>query len=544
MSLLNFYSNFSFSRLCKRKGWNSSRLLLALPRGHRAKEDVVLFNYLQSSSAETVLQWVRNHLSSRVKKINSTEELMKWMQFSSDSQSSVIKVVFFSILNSCPMFLSSLAIKFNGRVKFAIVDVNKSNYKKTLNHVHFPAYLILSPEKTFNYGTHRGECFNFKSMELFLKTFVPEMNDVFLWSLLLVNALASFELFFMYSHFWKHFLLYTVCVIKYNCFLFLLWLLILALNRFPFMSTCTNALLKCLRLISGTYIASIIRSDYKSFYSYTFLLASFVVYASIAGFILRKCEWIQEDSSVSPNLWFLPLDGIIATYFFRPISTLTRPSTSQELDLEEGMELLIERLAVPNLWLQPMISMDYIKDLQVWKYQGWCEADDVDENRSDVLCSSDDESANINTIKQVVQSIVPNSPTSVDNLSSSDSTFSVCTNVSSQSKSTKNISRTEEIPVNSSSSVLPSTAFCSTKISETKSYEVPDTERAPKGMLEFRECSICLESYKYGEYLCGLPCGHNFHMNCIMMWITRDNHCCPICRWPSYKPKNIHVHSQ
>lgn len=535
-------------RLCNRKGWNSSRLILALPQGNKAKEDVVLHNYLQPSTSVSVLQWVRNHLASRVNKINSTEELKKWMQYSDDNQNVKIRILFFTLLKSCPMFLSSLAIKFNGRVKFAAVDVAKVNLKKSGNNIPFPAYVVVSPEKTFTYGSRKGECFNFKSMELFLRTFVPEMNDVFLWSLLLVNALASFELFFMYSQVWKHFLLYVICIVKYNSMLFLLWLLILALNQFPFMLTCTNALLKCLRMVSGSYIATIVRSDYKSFYSYTFLLASFVVFASLAGYILKKLKWVQEDNTfLSSNWWFVPWDGLIATYFFRPMATFARPVTSQDLDLEVGMELLIERLAVPNLWLQPVISMDYIKDLPIWKYQGWCEADDAYEgSKSDTLCSSDDESANITLIKQVVKNIVPNNPNSVDNLCSGDNSVSVYNNASSHEKYETNTHKNENIPLNSNFSSLSSATLDSAKITQKRTSEIPDSERAPKGMLEMRECSICLESYRYGEYLCGLPCSHNFHMNCIMLWLTRDNHCCPICRWPSYKNKNVvhHLHFQ
>lgn len=534
-------------RLCHRKGWTSPRLILALPRGNKAKEDVVLHNFLQPSTAQSILQWVRSHLASRVKNLNSTEELKKWMESSDGGQDTKIKIILFSLLKSCPMFLSSLAIKFNGRVKFAVADITKDNYRKTLNGTQFPAYVVISPERSFTYGSQKGECFNFKSMELFLKSFVPEMNDVFLWSLLVVNALASFELFFMYSQVWKHFLLYLVCVVKYNSVLFLLWLLILALNQFPFMTTCTTALLKCVRVISGSYIASVVRRDYKSFYSYTFLLASFAVFASAAGFILRKFKWVQDDVTIlSSNWWFVPWDGFIATYFFRPMATLTRPAVPQDLDLEVGMELLIERLAVPNLWLQPVISMDYIKDLPVWKYQGWCEADDAyEESKGDSIFSSDDESANITMFKQVVNNIVPNIESSVDNLCAGDNSVSVCTNVSSPDKC-KSSSDDEGNVLLNSKSVLSSVTLCSAKVKESEKSPIPDSERAPTGMLEFRECSICLESYRYGEFLCGLPCGHNFHVNCIMLWLTRDNHCCPVCRWPSYKMKyhGHHLHFQ
>lgn len=74
----------------------------------------------------------------------------------------------------------------------------------------------------------------------------------------------------------------------------------------------------------------------------------------------------------------LPLDCL-----FRPISTSSPLSSSTSLihpyvpmpgpgpldvQLEEGIEMLIERLAVPNFWLQSHShNNDYIKDLPVWK---------------------------------------------------------------------------------------------------------------------------------------------------------------------------------
>lgn len=44
------------------------------------------------------------------------------------------------------------------------------------------------------------------------------------------------------------------------------------------------------------------------------------------------------------------------------------------------------------------------------------------------------------------------------------------------------------------------------------------------------ECAICLDKYKETVDVCGLPCGHHFHESCIMSWLERDNHHCPICR--------------
>ncbi|XP_055953105.1 E3 ubiquitin-protein ligase RNF103-like [Argiope bruennichi] len=538
-------------RLCDRKGWTTARLILALPRGNKAKEDVIMHNYLLPSSSLSVLQWVRKHLASRVKEITSDSELEQWMTYTPSSKKTELRVILFSILKSCPMFLSALAIKFNGRVKFATVDTSTvKSYKKFINSLEQPVYLVVTPEKNFVYGKNRGECYNFKSMEFFLRTFVPEMNDIFLWSLVLVNAIAGFELFFMYSHIWKHFLLYVICVVKYNCVLFLLWLMVLGLYQFPFMQTCTDAFLQCVRCVSGSNIASVLRADYKSFYSSTFLLGTFVVFASISGFFLRKFKWLQvdDDTSIFAHWWSVPGETVISPYFFRSRVPLTRSIAPLDHDLEIGMELLIERLAVPNLWLQPVINMDYLKDLPVWRYRGWCEADD-DDGKVEVLYSSDDENTNLITFKPVHESTVHDVESTVYTMSpQSNISPSNENSMASQEQcdKTHDQSIVDSAPCSNITSSSSSCAACGSDISSKPNSEKPEEQRAPQGMLEFRECSICLESYRYSELLCGLPCGHNFHMHCIMSWISRDNHCCPICRWPSYKCKNasLHLHTQ
>lgn len=43
-------------------------------------------------------------------------------------------------------------------------------------------------------------------------------------------------------------------------------------------------------------------------------------------------------------------------------------------------------------------------------------------------------------------------------------------------------------------------------------------------------CTICLGEYQGKDILCILPiCGHNFHINCIDLWL-RQNSTCPVCR--------------
>lgn len=42
-------------------------------------------------------------------------------------------------------------------------------------------------------------------------------------------------------------------------------------------------------------------------------------------------------------------------------------------------------------------------------------------------------------------------------------------------------------------------------------------------------CSICMETYKPGTRIKRLPCNHEFHPDCITLWLETNNSC-PICR--------------
>lgn len=99
---------------------------------------------------------------------------------------------------------------------------------------------------------------------------------------------------------------------------------------------------------------------------------------------------------------------------------------------------------------------------------------------------------------------------------------------------------------------------CASKYCQTTAYErkgrsygsyssnedmEPDWLTWPADMLHCTECVVCLENFENGCLLMGLPCGHVFHQNCIVMWLAGGRHCCPVCRWPSYKKKSSHMHN-
>ncbi|KAK3581820.1 hypothetical protein CHS0354_007221 [Potamilus streckersoni] len=69
-----------------------------------------------------------------------------------------------------------------------------------------------------------------------------------------------------------------------------------------------------------------------------------------------------------------------------------------------------------------------------------------------------------------------------------------------------------------------------------------ESNNQPKSFPDYGQCVICLEPFVAEDKLLGLPCFHSFHENCILAWLTLDKHFCPVCRWPSYKPKCHNLH--
>jgi len=168
------------------------------------------------------VEWVQDHLSVRVKSIRDIDELNQhWLQDESSANhtasassspsanSENVKVLLLTHLINPPLFLAALSIKFTGRIKFGMFSIQKEDSdalrkKLKMLDLRIPSYIIITPEQTVVYGRRRLEHFNFASMNLFLRTVHPEMNDVFLCSLLLVNMLVILQIFqvMAYSDIW------------------------------------------------------------------------------------------------------------------------------------------------------------------------------------------------------------------------------------------------------------------------------------------------------------------------------------------------------
>lgn len=68
---------------------------------------------------------------------------------------------------------------------------------------------------------------------------------------------------------------------------------------------------------------------------------------------------------------------------------------------------------------------------------------------------------------------------------------------------------------------LPRTTY---RVADPPSKTATDTATPPP------TCSVCLENYSDGDTQVALPCGHNFHEDCIRTWLGQYKRTCPVCR--------------
>lgn len=576
------------SQLCEAKQWTSSRLLLALPpddllvrKDLDVLQPVILHQYVVNASSQisNIFTWIHEQFAHRVKQIKTLEEvteaLSKNVSNSSSSSSSFLssgtlnnvglELVFISSLATTPLIISALAMKFKG-VKIATFRAEKgSKLGSFLKRRAMPVCAItLSDQSIYLYGNKPGETYNYRNMELLLRTLNPEMNDVFLLTLLLVNIVASLNFFWMKcSRFWKHLVYWFMYFVKYNCVLFLCWLTILALSGFPAMEQLTAIGLRLCQYFSTSSFAVIMRHDALHHYKLPMLTVAFLFCGCCLAAFRRLVCLSSPDDNDDEFLFrdWAPWESTILSYFlFRPMgmSALRPVSASIEANLEEGMELLIERLATPNLWLQPeLISNDYIKSLPLWHYIDSNEYEDTSSSSSSA-CSSGEE-----IYSECSSDLLEQRP-STSNSSPSPSSSQQLTVASSASSSSPsswmqtNLELTTAAEQQCNVQKKSSSPRCHKRTSHKESHanrspgkmelgknqnkhqrhrDVSPEATAPNGMLLCKECAICLDGYRRGNLLCGLPCGHNYHESCIMAWLYRDNHCCPKCRWPTYKQK-------
>ncbi|RMC14461.1 hypothetical protein DUI87_09557 [Hirundo rustica rustica] len=267
------------------------------------------------------------------------------------------------------------------------------------------------------------------------------------------------------------------------------------------------------RYSNTTTLASWVRADWMFYSSHPALfLSTYLGHGLLIDYFEKKRRRNNNTDEVNANNleWLSSLWDWYTSYLFHPIASFQHfPFDS---DWDEDPDLFLERLAFPDLWLHPLIPTDYIKNLPMWRFR--CLGTHSDEETLETFPDSESDSDSEN--KEVF---------SGDREVSEDDelgTFHGCSEGE----------RRCGVEAHSCAS-----CYCHREPCErgARSYSSagdlePDWSAWPSDMLHCTECVVCLENFAKGCLLMGLPCGHVFHQNCIVMWLAGGRHCCPVCR--------------
>ncbi|XP_006930334.1 E3 ubiquitin-protein ligase RNF103 isoform X1 [Herpailurus yagouaroundi] len=517
-------------RYCRRRGWLRSTLIMSVPQTSTSKGKVMLKEYSgRKIEVEHIFKWITAHAASRIKTIYNAEHLKEeWNK----SDQYWVKIYLFANLDQPPAFFSALSIKFTGRVEFIFVNVENWDNKSFMTDIgvyNMPSYILRTPEGIYRYGNHTGEFISLQAMDSFLRSLQPEVNDLFVLSLVLVNLMAWMDLFITQGATIKRFVVLISTLGTYNSLLIISWLPVLGFLQLPYLDSFYEYSLKLLRYSNTTTLASWVRADWMFYSSHPALfLSTYLGHGLLIDYFEKKRRRNSNNDEVNANNleWLSSLWDWYTSYLFHPIASFQ--NFPIESDWDEDPDLFLERLAFPDLWLHPLIPTDYIKNLPMWRFKclGVQSEEEMSEGSQDIENDSDSESTDTFSSEKEVfedkESIVHNSP---GRASHCDAEACSCAN-----------------------------KYCQTSPYEKKgrSYGLynanedmePDWLTWPADMLHCTECVVCLENFENGCLLMGLPCGHVFHQNCIVMWLAGGRHCCPVCRWPSYKKKQPYAQHQ
>lgn len=455
-------------RLCIKYGWKEPSLAISMPQGNQPKGNVILKTYDSKPSVELVFRWISKELSLKIETFDRVEEFSN--TFKEKIKENPVYVVLFTTLPEPPLYLASLSVQFTGRVRFGHVRVfdwtTKKHILKNYNIQNFPRLMIFTSEGNLTYGYRKGEWIRYHNLELFLKTLHPEVNDVFVTVFLMINVSCCMALFIIDGGILKRLINFIWLLIFYNTSLIILCLPVLSILQLPLLTPVLDFVLKYSRYAMTSDAAAIMRNYLGLGLQHKWLVfGGYFCYGIMIWWVQKRIRWYfgyesESDNVTSITEWFTQ-DLHYFTNVVQTFPTLGQSRINYSVSgLEDGFELLIRRLAVPELWLRPVIPAEYLNSLPVWRF-----------------CHSQVNHCSDNKHKQ-----------------------------------------------------------CTSKHNSCCKESVK-----PPGMLVAQDCSICLEDFKSGCMLLGLPCGHCYHQRCIEEWLCGGNssghYCCPVCRWPAFKQK-------
>lgn len=508
-------------KYCRKRGWMRSTLIMSVPQTSTSKGRVMLKEYSgRKIETEHIFKWITAHAASRLKTVYNSEHLKEeWNK----SDQYKVKLYLFANLDKPPAFFSALSVKFTGRVEFIFVNVgnwDNTSYMTEIGISRTPSYVLKTPEGIYKYGNNTGEYISLQALDSFLRTLQPEVNDLFVLSLVLVNLMAWMDLFITQGATIKRFVVLISTLGTYNSLLIISWLPVLGFLQLPYLDSFYEYSLKLLRYSNTTTLASWVRADWMFYSSHPALfLSTYLGHGLLIDYFEKKRRRNNTDEINANNLeWLSSLWDWYTSYLFHPIASFQHfPNNS---DWDEDPDLYLERLAFPDLWLHPLIPTDYIKNLPTWQFQSLRHSVEEDLSEGSVESDSDSETKPSNSAKCQCQVLEVHTNCCTDK-PLTDTTDQTCSCVDTQ----KNGSPCGR-------EVRAYGSYC------TEHNLEPNWSVWPVNMLHCTECVVCLENFEDGSLLMGLPCAHVFHQNCIVMWLAGGRHCCPVCRWASYKKKN------
>ncbi|XP_069543588.1 E3 ubiquitin-protein ligase RNF103 isoform X1 [Brachyistius frenatus] len=485
-------------RSCIKRGWQRSTLIMSVPQTSASKGKVMLREYNgRRIETEHIFRWMTSHVAHRIRTLRRSEQLME--EWRSDPAHPV-KMFLFARLSQPPAFFSSLSVKFTGRIDFIFVDVRHWDNHSSLSEIgvtRSPAYILKMPEGIYRYGNSTGEFLSLAAMDTFLRSVQPEVNDVFVLSLVLINLLAWMDLFITQGATVKRFVVLIRTLGTYNSILLVSWLPVLALLQLPDLDSLYICSLKLLRYADTTSLAGLLRADWTFYSSHPALfLSTYLAHGLLVDYFekKRRCGRSQGDSTTNLE-WLSSLWDWYTSYLLHPIASLHQVPSDYS-DWEEDPNFLLERLAFPDLWLRPLVNVDYIKELPTWRL---CTVGQQGGEGCGGKLEEEMDSSQSDAESRQQRPCPP-----------------LCSH--------QCVCAAELTCCCPSAGRLPPEGVC-------------EWLPWPRGVLRCSECVVCLENLAGGELLMALPCGHAFHQPCIAMWLAAGRHCCPVCRWPSFKKK-------
>ena len=409
-----------------------------------------------------------------------------------------IRLVYVSKMSRAPLLFALLSAKFRNRYMFSKYTLkgnsDVADFRKLLNlDFELPKTFVclISDRKVYFYandtGTSRGNFLHFNNLFLFLQIFSPDVNLLFTGSIYLCNFLASLSFFMSSGRIFSRCMNTLKSFFMYNAVLIFSWLLLSSSKPKPFLQLLDLGL-EYLHSFSTTKTASDLRQCFLFFFSKRYLVCSgFLLFFFSVVITLRKLNIIQlyDDTDSLADMLLL--------------------NENRSNGYNDISRRWVERLATPALWLQPLVSNEYIENLPVWKYTGECFQNSGDS----------DSSAGTRT-----SSVSPDRKWTSHQWRKERRGRSCFFSRESTSKRLKK-------------GFLWGLKSCF----RGRSPRFNRLAGPPKEMKVEPSCSVCLENYRSQSSLCGLPCGHVFHHECILQWLHSDKHCCPVCRWPAYQAK-------